>query len=55
LVAWSWKVKKLSMSLGRDLFAQLRRAAEATAITVFTENLRDLLLAARSRQTLLQW
>jgi uncharacterized protein len=44
-VAWTWKVK-LSMSLERDLFARLREAAEATAITVFAENLRDLLLAA---------
>ena len=44
-IAWTWKVK-LSMSLERDLFARLREAAEATAITVFAENLRDLLLAA---------
>ena len=34
------------MSLERDLFARLREAAEATAISVFAENLRDLLLAA---------
>ena len=44
-VAWTWKVK-LSLSLERDLFARLREAAEATAIKVFAENLRDLLLAA---------
>ena len=44
-VAWTWKVK-LSMSLERDLFTRLREAAEATAIKVFAENLRDLLLAA---------
>ncbi|WP_418314927.1 Tex family protein [Piscinibacter sakaiensis] len=44
-IAWCWKVK-LSMSLERDLFARLREAAEATAIKVFAENLRDLLLAA---------
>lgn len=44
-VAWTWKVK-LSMSLERDLFGRLREAAEATAIKVFAENLRDLLLAA---------
>ena len=44
-VAWCWKVK-LSLSLERDLFARLREAAEATAIKVFAENLRDLLLAA---------
>jgi uncharacterized protein len=44
-VGWTWKVK-LSLSLERDLFARLREAAEATAIKVFAENLRDLLLAA---------
>ena len=44
-VAWAWKVK-LSLSLERDLFTRLREAAEATAIKVFAENLRDLLLAA---------
>ncbi len=35
-----------SLSLERDLFARLREAAEATAIKVFADNLRDLLLAA---------
>ncbi|MBP7668575.1 MAG: RNA-binding transcriptional accessory protein, partial [Burkholderiaceae bacterium] len=44
-VAWTCKVK-LSLSLERDLFTRLREAAEATAIKVFAENLRDLLLAA---------
>ena len=44
-VAWTWKVK-LSLSLERDLYARLRDAAEATAIKVFGDNLRDLLLAA---------
>ncbi len=44
-VAWTWKVK-LSLSLERDLFGRLREAAEGTAIRVFAENLRDLLLAA---------
>ncbi|MDP9045056.1 MAG: RNA-binding transcriptional accessory protein [Pseudomonadota bacterium] len=44
-VAWAWKVK-LSLSLERDLFARLRENAEAVAIKVFAENLRDLLLAA---------
>jgi uncharacterized protein len=34
------------LSLERDLFARLREAAEATAIKVFADNLRDLLLAA---------
>ncbi len=44
-VAWTWRVK-LSMSLERDLFSRLREAAEATAIGVFANNLRDVLLAA---------
>ena len=44
-IAWTWKVK-LSLSLERDLFSRLHEAAEATAIKVFAENLRDLLLAA---------
>jgi len=44
-VAWTWKVK-LGLSLERDLFARLREAAEAVAIKVFAENVRDLLLAA---------
>lgn len=44
-VAWTWKVK-LSLSLERDLFSRLREDAETTAIKVFAENLRDLLLAA---------
>ena len=44
-VSWTWKVK-LSLSLERDLFGRLREAAEAVAIKVFADNLRDLLLAA---------
>jgi len=44
-VAWTWKVK-LSLSLERDLFSRLRETAEAVAIKVFADNLRDLLLAA---------
>src|SRR5574343_317459 len=48
-VAWTWKVK-LALSLERDLFSRLREAAEATAIKVFAENLRDLLLAAPAGQ-----
>ena len=44
-IAWTWKVK-LSLSLERDLFGRLREAAEAVAIKVFADNLRDLLLAA---------
>ena len=44
-VAWTWRVK-LSLSTERDLFARLREDAEKTAIKVFGDNLRDLLLAA---------
>jgi protein Tex len=44
-IAWTWKVK-LSLSLERDLFTRLREDAEAVAIKVFGDNLRDLLLAA---------
>jgi len=44
-VAWTWRVK-LSLSSERDLFARLRESAEAVAIQVFGNNLRDLLLAA---------
>ncbi|MDP1646695.1 MAG: Tex family protein [Rubrivivax sp.] len=45
IIAWTWKVK-LSLSLERDLFGRLREEAEAVAIKVFADNLRDLLLAA---------
>ena len=44
-VAWTWRVK-LSLSTERDLFTRLREAAEAVAVKVFADNLRDLLLAA---------
>ena len=44
-VSWTWRVK-LSLSIERDLFARLREGAEAVAIKVFADNLRDLLLAA---------
>lgn len=44
-VAWTWRVK-LGMSTERDLFTRLREDAEKTAIKVFADNLRDLLLAA---------
>ena len=44
-VAWAWRVK-LSLSTERDLFSRLRENAEAVAIKVFADNLRDLLLAA---------
>ncbi|MFC7436172.1 Tex family protein [Hydrogenophaga bisanensis] len=48
-VAWTWRVK-LSLSTERDLFARLRERAEAVAIKVFADNLRDLLLAAPAGQ-----
>ncbi len=48
-VAWTWRVK-LSLSTERDLFARLREGAEAVAIKVFGDNLRDLLLAAPAGQ-----
>jgi uncharacterized protein len=44
-IGWTWRVK-LALSLERDLFARVREAAEAVAIKVFADNLRDLLLAA---------
>jgi uncharacterized protein len=44
-VTWTWRVK-LSLSTERDIFSRLREAAEATAIKIFADNLRDLLLAA---------
>jgi protein Tex len=44
-VGWTWRVK-LSLSLERDLFLRLREDAEGTAIKVFADNVRDLLLAA---------
>ncbi|MEN9538094.1 MAG: hypothetical protein RLZZ126_329 [Pseudomonadota bacterium] len=44
-VTWTWRVK-LSLSVERELVARLREAAETTAIKVFADNVRDLLLAA---------
>jgi len=44
-IGWTWRVK-LSLSTERELFARLREDAEKTAIKVFADNLRDLLLAA---------
>ena len=42
---WTWRVK-FRLSLESDLLEELRERAEETAIEVFGENLRDLLLAA---------
>jgi uncharacterized protein len=42
---WTWRVK-LQLSLSLDLMGSLRDKAEAEAIRVFADNLKDLLLAA---------
>ena len=42
---WTWRVK-LSTTLSLDLMGELRERAEAEAIEVFAQNLKDLLLAA---------
>ncbi|MBN7795656.1 Tex family protein [Parahaliea mediterranea] len=44
-VRWAWRVKLLT-HLQTDLLGQLRERAEAEAIDVFANNLKDLLLAA---------
>jgi len=53
VVEWTWKIK-LSTHLETDLFVALRERADTEAIRVFTQNLRDLLLAppAGSKTTL---
>jgi len=48
-VRWAWKVK-IFMRLELDLFIELRQKAEEEAIKVFSNNLRDLLLAAPAGQ-----
>ncbi|WP_438766518.1 Tex family protein [Kushneria sp. TE3] len=45
VVRWTWRVK-LYTHLETELLGQLREQAEATAISVFADNLKDLLLAA---------
>lgn len=45
VVRWTWRVK-LSTQLETDLMAQVRESAEAEAINVFANNLKDLLLLA---------
>ncbi|WP_120499160.1 Tex family protein [Roseovarius sp. EL26] len=42
---WTWRVK-LSLSLYIDLLSELRQRAHEEAISVFSRNLKDLLLAA---------
>ncbi|MDB5970839.1 MAG: Transcriptional accessory protein [Hydrocarboniphaga sp.] len=53
VVRWTWRVK-LSTNISVDLMMELRQRAEAEAIQVFADNLKDLLLAAPagSRPTL---
>lgn len=43
--SWTWRVK-LSLSMYLDLMTELRRRAHEEAISVFSRNLKDLLLAA---------
>ena len=45
VVRWTWRVR-LSVNLSADLMVELRQRAEETAIDVFAQNLKDLLLAA---------
>ena len=49
VVRWTWRVK-LSLHIETELLNRLREAAETTAIDVFAENLKDLLLAAPAGQ-----
>ncbi len=48
-VRWTWKVK-LHTKLDIELLGRLCEEAEVTAITVFAQNLKDLLLAAPAGQ-----
>ncbi|MGB0967251.1 MAG: Tex family protein, partial [Halocynthiibacter sp.] len=45
VAGWAWRIK-FSMSLYVDLLGELRQRAHEEAITVFSRNLKDLLLAA---------
>jgi len=45
VVRWTWRIK-LNMHIETDLFGRLRELAEKVAIDVFSDNLKDLLLAA---------
>jgi uncharacterized protein len=49
VVRWTWKVKLL-YHMETQLFSELRERAEADAIQVFSDNLKDLLLAAPAGQ-----
>jgi len=45
VIRWTWRVK-LNMHIETELLSNLREHAEKTAIDVFADNLKDLLLAA---------
>ncbi len=49
VVRWTWRVK-LNLHLETELLGELRERAEAAAIDVFANNLKDLLLAAPAGQ-----
>lgn len=49
VVLWTWRVK-LNLHLETELLGDLRERAEADAIDVFANNLKDLLLAAPAGQ-----
>jgi len=49
VVKWTWRIK-LKISLDMDIKKRLRDAAEQSAIDVFGDNLKDLLLAAPAGQ-----
>ncbi len=48
-VRWGWR-HKIRLSLDVELFMRLRERAESEAISVFSKNLKDLLLAAPAGQ-----
>lgn len=49
VIRWTWKIK-LHTKIDVDLLGRLREQAEETAISVFAQNLKDLLLAAPGGQ-----
>ncbi len=49
VIRWSWRIKLLP-HLETDLFSDIRERAEADAIQVFANNLKDVLLAAPAGQ-----
>jgi uncharacterized protein len=49
VVRWTWRVKLL-MQIENDLLGNLREVAEAEAIKVFADNLKDVLLASPAGQ-----